>query len=43
MKLNPIFSIQAFEHQWEEKARQNISNELKKIEKVVNLVPPIEK
>ena len=43
LKLNPIFSIQAFEHQWEEKARQNISNELKKIEKVVNLVPPIEK
>ena len=43
LKLTPIFAIQAFEHQWEEKARQNISNELKKIEKVVNLVPPIEK
>ena len=43
LELNPLYAIEAYQHQWEEKARQNISNELKKIEKSINLLSSTEK
>ena len=34
MELDSLFALEAFEHRWEEKARKNISKEIKKIKKL---------
>ena len=39
----PLFALEIFKDQWEEKARQNMRSELKRIEKVEILPPSIEK
>tara|TARA_B100000953_G_scaffold184307_1_gene151711 strand:+ start:140 stop:808 length:669 start_codon:yes stop_codon:yes gene_type:complete len=43
LERRPLFALEAFEHQWERKARLNIRQELKRIEKVEILPPTTEK
>ena len=43
LERHPLFTLDIFELQWEEKARQNIEKELERIKKVRNLFPPIGK